>query len=433
MDRPNADESSFDVVDLIRQKRDGSTLSDDAIDWLIDAYVKGSIADEQMSALLMAIFFQGLTGGELAQWTSAMIASGERIDLSAVSRPTVDKHSTGGVGDKVSLILAPLVAACGAAVPQLSGRGLGHTGGTLDKLEAIPGFGSDLTTDELVAQLETVGCAICAAGADLVPADRKTYALRDVTGTVESIPLISASIMSKKIAEGTHSLVLDVKVGTGAFMTNVDQATELARAMVGLGVGHGLKVTALLTAMDTPLGHAVGNALEVEESVEVLSGGGPNDLVEVTLALAREMLALAGVEGPDPAQVLRDGFALDRYRAMIAAQGGDPEAPLPVAKHKKDVTADRSGYLARLDARGVGVASWRLGAGRQRKEDPVSPTAGVICLAKPGDAVEAGQSILELHADSEDRFGRALAALDGAIEITDQPPDQSPIVLRRIG
>jgi thymidine phosphorylase len=422
----------FDVVDLIRTKRDGAALSAEAIDWLIDAYVKGLVADEQMSALLMAVFFRGMTSDELSRWTSAMIASGERIDLSRVSRPTVDKHSTGGVGDKVSLILAPLVAACGAAVPQLSGRGLGHTGGTLDKLEAIPGFRSALTVDELVAQLETVGCAICAAGENLVPADRKLYALRDVTGTVESIPLISASIMSKKIAEGTRSLVLDVKVGTGAFMADVEQATDLAETMVGLGRAHGLTVSALLTAMDTPLGDAVGNALEVEESLAVLSGGGPNDLVEVTLALAKEMLSLAGITGADPAQLLRDGSALDRYRAMIAAQGGDPDAPLPVAKLSRPVTAERSGYLARLDARGVGVASWRLGAGRQRKEDPVSPTAGVLLFAKPGDQVNKGDTLLELYADDEDRFDRALAALEGAVEIADDPPPPESLVLGRI-
>jgi thymidine phosphorylase len=433
MVRPSAEPSRFDVVDLIRQKRDGSTLTAGGIDWLIDGYVSGSIADEQMSALLMAIFFRGMTDDELAEWTAAMIASGERIDLSAVSRPTVDKHSTGGVGDKVSLILAPLVAACGAAVPQLSGRGLGHTGGTLDKLEAIPGFRSQLTADELIAQLEAVGCAICAAGEGLVPADRKMYALRDVTGTVESIPLISASIMSKKIAEGTHSLVLDVKVGTGAFMADIEHATQLAEAMVKLGKAHGLNVTALLTAMDTPLGNAVGNALEVEESVAVLSGGGPDDLLEVTLALASAMLKLAGIEGVDPAKVLSDGFALDRYRQMIAAQGGDPDASLPVARKTRNVVAERSGYLARLDARGVGVASWRLGAGRQRKEDPVSPTAGVLCLAKPGDAVTDGDTILELHADEEDRFDRALAALSGAIEIADEPPESQPFVLGRVG
>jgi thymidine phosphorylase len=432
---PSSKEPSpgFDVIDLIRQKRDGSTLSSQAIDWLIKAYVRGSIADEQMSALLMAIFFQGLTREELAEWTAAMIASGERIDLSGVSLPTVDKHSTGGVGDKVSLILAPLVAACGAAVPQLSGRGLGHTGGTLDKLESIPGFRATLSSDELVAQLESVGCAICAAGEGLVPADRKLYALRDVTGTVESIPLISASIMSKKIAEGTRSLVLDVKVGSGAFMSDIERATELAATMVALGTSHQLNVTALLTAMDTPLGNAVGNALEVEESVEVLSGGGPDDLVEVTLALASAMLSLAGIEGTDPAKVLRDGFALDKYRAMIAAQGGDPDAPLPVARQKRPVVATRSGYLARLDARGVGVASWRLGAGRQRKEDRVSPTAGVVIRAKPGDAVTVGDTILELRADSEDRFERALAALSGAIEIADEPPEKTPFVLARVG
>lgn len=425
----SSDSPRFDVVDLIRRKRDGGALSSESIDWLIDAYVRGAIADEQMSALLMAIFFRGMSDVELSKWTAAMIASGERIDLSKISRPTVDKHSTGGVGDKVSLILAPLVAACGVAVPQLSGRGLGHTGGTLDKLDSIPGFRSDLSVGELVAQLESIGCVICAAGPELVPADRKMYALRDVTGTVESIPLISASIMSKKIAEGTHGLVLDVKVGSGAFMADVDQATSLAQSMVTLGKAHGLDVVALLTSMDTPLGNAVGNALEVEESVAVLSGGGPDDLVEVTLELARTMLSLAGVKDKDPGQILRDGYALDRYRQMIAAQGGDPDARLPVAAVQRPVLAERSGYLTRLDALGVGVASWRLGAGRARKEDPVSPAAGVVCRAKPGDEVSAGDPILELRTDDEARIDRAVAALEGAIEIGDQPPEpQAPVL-----
>jgi thymidine phosphorylase len=431
MDGSSPDASRFDVVDLIREKRDGVTLSSEAIDWLIGAYVNGSIADEQMSALLMAIYFRGMDDAELSTWTSAMIASGERIDLSPLSRPSVDKHSTGGVGDKVSLILAPLVAACGAAVPQLSGRGLAHTGGTLDKLEAIPGFNSSLSAEQFVAQLEEVGCAICAAGSGLVPADRKLYALRDVTGTVESIPLISASIMSKKIAEGTRSLVLDVKVGSGAFMADLDAASELARTMVSLGKDHGVKVSALLTAMDSPLGRAVGNAVEVEESLVVLSGGGPDDLVEVTLALAREMLALAGIDA-DPADALRNGFALDKYREMVRAQGGDPDAELPTASHIRTVTADRSGYLARLDARGVGVCSWRLGAGRARKEDPVSAAAGVLCVAKPGDQVSPGDVLLELRTDADERFAHAIKALDGAVVITDEPPEPKSLILGRI-
>jgi thymidine phosphorylase len=424
-----------DVVDLIRAKRDGQVLADGEIRWLIDAYTSGEIADEQMSALLMAIYFRGLDPAELRSWTASMIDSGERLDLSAVPEPTVDKHSTGGVGDKVSLVLAPLVASCGAAVPQLSGRGLGHTGGTLDKLESIPGWRAELSTAELISVLRTAGCVICAAGQGLAPADRRLYALRDVTGTVESIPLIASSIMSKKIAEGTAALVLDVKVGTGAFMRDIGDARRLAQTMVTLGAEHGVRTTALLTRMDTPLGLAVGNAVEVEEAVATLAGGGPPDLAEVTLALAVEMLALAGLApvSGGPAAALADGRALDRYRAMIRAQGGDPDAPLPRAAHAELVTAAESGWLRRLDARGVGVAAWRLGAGRARKEDPVSAAAGVICLAKPGDRVERGQPLLELRGDTGSRFASARDALAGAIEIGPRPPDAGPLILERIG
>jgi thymidine phosphorylase len=424
-----------DVVDLIRAKRDGQVLADSEIRWLIDAYTSGEIADEQMSALLMAIYFRGLDPAELRSWTASMIDSGERLDLSAVPAPTVDKHSTGGVGDKVSLVLAPLVASCGAAVPQLSGRGLGHTGGTLDKLESIPGWRAELSTAELISVLRTAGCVICAAGQGLAPADRRLYALRDVTGTVESIPLIASSIMSKKIAEGTGALVLDVKVGTGAFMRDIGDARLLAQTMVTLGAEHGVRTTALLTRMDTPLGLAVGNAVEVEEAVTTLAGGGPPDLAEVTLALAAEMLALAGLApvSAAPAAALADGQALDRYRAMIRAQGGDPDAPLPRAAHAELVTAAESGWLRRLDARGVGVAAWRLGAGRARKEDPVSAAAGVICLAKPGDRVERGQPLLELRGDTGSRFASARDALAGAIEIGPRPPDAGPLILERIG
>ena len=422
----------MDMVNLICSKRDGRELTDAEIDWVIDAYVAGRVADEQVAALLMAIFWRGLSVAELSRWTAAIIASGERMDLAGLSRPTVDKHSTGGVGDKVSLILAPLVAACGAAVPQLSGRGLGHTGGTLDKLEAIPGWRSDLSNNEMLAQLETVGCVICAAGAGLAPADRKLYALRDVTGTVESIPLIAGSIMSKKIAEGTQSLVLDVKVGSGAFMTDRHRATELARTMVRLGRDHGLKVKAVLSAMDTPLGWAVGNALEVAESVEVLSGGDNSaDLVELTLALAREMLDLAGIRA-DPAVALRDGSALERYRAMVVAQGGDPDAPLPRAARVELVTANSSGIIGRLDARAVGVATWRLGAGRARKEDLVSATAGVVCRVKPGEEVMEGQPLLELHTDEPERLDWARDVLKDAIEIVDEPQAPTPVVLEVI-
>ncbi len=423
---------AHDIVDVIRTKRDGGTLSDAEIDWTIASYTEGAVADEQVSALLMAIFLRGMSPAELSRWTEAILSSGERIDLSGLTRPTVDKHSTGGVGDKVSLVLAPLVAACGAAVPQLSGRGLGHTGGTLDKLEAIPGFRSTLTVDQVRAQLERVGCVICAAGPGLAPADRKLYALRDVTGTVESIPLIAASIMSKKIAEGTSSLVLDVKVGSGAFMTDREAAAELARTMVALGRDHGLDVVALLTAMDTPLGATAGNALEVAEAIEVLAGGGPADLLAVTLALAREMLGLAGIDA-DPAAALRDGSALACWREMVAAQGGDPDAELPRARLVETVRADRSGYVTRLDARAVGVAAWRLGAGRARKEDPVSATAGVVCRAKPGDEVRVGDVVLELHGDDPARFDRARAALAGAVELADAPGPTADVVYERIG
>ena len=424
-----------DAVSLIQAKRDGGTLGDDEIRWLFGAYARNEVADEQMSALLMAIYFQGLDARELRTWTAAMIDSGDRLDLSSLTRPTVDKHSTGGVGDKVSLILAPLVAACGAAVPQLSGRGLGHTGGTLDKLEAIRGFNVSLTPDQTVDVLRTVGCVICAAGAGLAPADRRLYALRDVTGTVESIPLIASSIMSKKIAEGTSALVLDVKVGTGAFMKNLEKARQLAQTMVALGQEHNVTTAALLTSMDTPLGRAVGNAVEVEESVQALQGNGPEDLMRVTFALAREMLALAGIEA-DPAEAIASGRALDAYNAMVRAQGGDPDAPLPQAPHTKPALhAPNAGWLTGLDALKVGVAAWRLGAGRARKEDPVSAAAGIICLAKPGDKVEQGQPVLELRADDEDRFDQAIRALDGAMTISDQqpPPPEDPVIERIVG
>jgi thymidine phosphorylase len=420
------------AVELIRAKRDGVPLSGHDIDWVIGAYLRGEVAEEQMSALLMAIYFRGLEPAELRAWTGAMIDSGARLDLSGAGRPTVDKHSTGGVGDKVSLVLAPLVAACGAAVPQLSGRGLGHTGGTLDKLESIPGWRAALSNDEMLGVLRRAGCVICAAGTGLVPADRRLYALRDVTGTVESVPLIASSIMSKKIAEGTSALVLDVKVGSGAFMRREEDARLLAQTMVALGTEYGVRTTALLTRMDIPLGRAVGNAVEVEESVATLAGHGPPDLVEVVLALARQMLRLAGVDG-DPEAALADGRALARYRDMIAAQGGDPDAPLPVAPRTRSLAAPATGWLQRLDARAVGNAAWRLGAGRARKEDPVSAAAGVLCLAKPGDWVEEGQPLLELRADDESRFGAALAALGDATAIGPDRPLLPGLVIGQVG
>ena len=381
-----------DAVEVISAKRDKGALSDSQIDWVIDAYTRGDVADEQMSALAMAILLNGMDRREIARWTGAMIASGERMDFSSLSRPTADKHSTGGVGDKITLPLAPLVAACGVAVPQLSGRGLGHTGGTLDKLESIPGWRAALSNDEMLAQLESVGAVICAAGDGLAPADKKLYALRDVTGTVEAIPLIASSIMSKKIAEGTGALVLDVKVGTGAFMKDADSARELAETMVALGNDAGVHTVALLTDMSTPLGLTAGNALEVRESVEVLAGGGPADVVELTLALAREMLAGAGRDDVDPAEVLASGKAMDAWRAMIEAQDGDPSAALPVAKETHDVPAPATGVLTRLDAMAVGLAAWRLGAGRARKEDPVQAGAGVVWHARPGDRGARGRA-----------------------------------------
>jgi thymidine phosphorylase len=379
----------------------------------------------------MAIFFVGMEPDELARWTAAMIESGERMDLSSVGRPTVDKHSTGGVGDKVSLILSPLIASCGAAMPQLSGRGLGHTGGTLDKMESIPGWRAGLEPEEMLSMLRDVGAVICAAGQGLAPADRKLYALRDVTGTVESIPLIGSSIMSKKIAEGTGALVLDVKVGRGAFMKDVARAGELARTLVGLGRAHGVDTVALLTDMDTPLGRTAGNALEVTESVEVLGGGGPADVVEITVALARTMLELVGIDA-DPAEALKDGRAMDRWRAMVAAQGGDPDAELPVAREREVIRSPIDGYVTRLDALDVGIAAWRLGAGRARKEDAVSATAGVVCLAKPGDRVTTGQPVLELHSDDPARFAAALDVLAEAFEVGPEPPPTRPLIIEAI-
>jgi thymidine phosphorylase len=421
----------MDAIEVITTKRDAARLSDEQIRWFIAGYTEGRVRDEQASALLMAILLRGMEGGELATWTRAMIDSGERLDLSAVGKPTVDKHSTGGVGDKVSLVLAPLVAACGAAVPMLSGRGLGHTGGTLDKLEAIPGFTVDLSTERIVEILRDIGCVIVAAGASLAPADKKLYALRDVTGTVESIPLISSSIMSKKIAEGTDALVLDVKVGSGAFLPEIERARELAETMVGIGNANDVKTTAVLTAMDTPLGEAAGNGLEVTECVEVLEGRGPQDLVDVTLALADEMLRLVGIDA-DPRAALSSGTALETYRAMVRAQGGDPDAPIAQAKEIRTVDADRGGVLQRLDARAVGVAAWRLGAGREKLGDAVSPSAGVVCKAKPGDQVSAGDAVLELHTDDPERFERAFGALTGAFEIGEGAPETLPLVIDTI-
>jgi thymidine phosphorylase len=426
-------DARFDPVEVIRAKRDGGELTDAEIDWVIAAYTAGEVAEEQMSALAMAILFRGLSRRELSRWTQAMIDSGDRMDFSGLSRPTADKHSTGGVGDKVTLPLAPLVAACGVAVPQLSGRGLGHTGGTLDKLEAIPGWRATLSRAEMLAQLESVGAVICAAGSGLTPADKKLYALRDVTGTVESIPLIASSIMSKKIAEGTGALVLDVKVGSGAFMKTEADARTLAETMVALGRDAQLPSVALLTDMSTPLGRTAGNALEVAESVEVLAGGGPSDVVELTVALAREMLAAAGRDDRDPADALTSGAAMDVWRAMISAQGGDPDAALPKAREIEVVTVEADGVLERLDALAVGIAAWRLGAGRSRPGERVQATAGVEWHARPGDRVRTGQPLLTLHTDTPERIGWAREALAGAYAVGDLMPEPVPLVLDRIG
>ena len=426
---------TFAAVEIIAAKRDHHELSDAQIDWVVDAYTRGVVADEQMSALLMAILLNGMNAREISRWTDAMINSGERMSWSALTIPTVDKHSTGGVGDKITLPLAPLVAACGAAVPQLSGRGLGHTGGTLDKLEAIPGWRASLSNAEMLKVLQDVGAVICAAGAGLAPADKKLYALRDVTATVEAIPLIASSIMSKKIAEGTSALILDVKTGSGAFMSDPKRAEELARTMVSLGTRAGVKTRALVTAMDVPLGLTAGNALEVRESVEVLAGGGPSDVVELTVLLAREMLDAAGVKNAkDPAVALKDGSAMDKWRAMIAAQGGNPDAPLPVAREKQVVAAEKSGTISSMDALKVGVSAWRLGAGRERQGEKVQAGAGIEIHAKPGEKIEAGAPLFTLHTDEPERFARAHEALHGAVVISTDGfvAPRLPLVVTRI-
>lgn len=435
---PSDPSEPFDAVDIIAAKRDHRRLTDTQIDWVIDAYTHGVVAEEQMAALAMAVYLNGLDRAETSRWTAAMVNSGTTLDFSDLGKTTTDKHSTGGVGDKITLALTPLVASFGVAVPQLSGRGLGHTGGTLDKLESISGWSAQLTPAQMRAVMYRVGGVICAAGADLAPADRRLYALRDVTGTVESVPLIASSIMSKKIAEGTSSLVLDVKVGSGAFMKTREDARLLAETMVAIGQDAGLRTTALLTDMSRPLGRTIGNALEVREAVEVLAGGGPADVVELTVALAREMLTLAGLPDADPATALADGSAMDSWRAMIAAQGGDPDAALPTASCTHHVVADRDGYLVRADALGFGVASWRLGAGRARKEDPVQAAAGIELPVVVGEPVRAGQTLFTLHTDDPARFDRALASLDGTWEVA--PGDsgaaqaaRESVILERIG
>jgi thymidine phosphorylase len=428
--------SHLDAPTVIRTKRDGGVLSDAAIDWVIDGYTHGRVADAQMSALLMAIFLRGMTPAEIARWTAAMVGSGERFDftdLRRAGRPLalVDKHSTGGVGDKITIPLVPIVMACGGAVPQAAGRGLGHTGGTLDKLEAIPGFTAELSKDRIRQQLSDIGAAIFAAG-DLAPADRKIYALRDVTGTTESLPLIASSIMSKKLAEGARSLVLDVKVGRGAFLKTEAESRELARTMVDLGIAYGVPTRALLTDMDRPLGRAVGNAIEVAESLDVLAGGGPDDVVTLTVALAREMLDVAGVDGVDPADTLTDGTAMDCFRQLIAAQGGDPEAPLPMGAHTETVVATRGGVMGDINAMSVAMAVWRLGAGRAQPGDPVQAGAGLYLHRRSGEPVAAGETLFTLYTETPERLPSALAELDGGWSVDDAPPAQRPVVLDRV-
>jgi len=426
----------LDAPSIIRTKRDGGALSDAAIDWVIDGYTHGRVADAQMSALLMAIFLRGMTAAEITRWTAAMVDSGERFDFTDLrrdSRPLalVDKHSTGGVGDKITIPLVPVILACGGAVPQAAGRGLGHTGGTLDKLEAIPGFTAELSKNSIRQQLSDIGAAIFAAG-DLAPADRKIYALRDVTGTTESLPLIASSIMSKKLAEGARSLVLDVKVGRGAFLKTEAESRELARTMVDLGIAYGVPTRALLTDMDRPLGRAVGNAIEVAESLDVLAGGGPDDVVALTVALAREMLEVAGVDGVDPAQTLVDGTAMDCFRRLIAAQGGDPEAPLPMGAHTETVVASRSGVMGDINAMSVAMAVWRLGAGRAQPGDPVQAGAGLYLHRRSGEPVAAGETLFTLYTETPERLPSALAELDGGWSVDDAAPPQRPVVLDRI-
>jgi len=419
-------EFAFDAPTVIRTKRDGGRLPDAAIDWVIDAYTKGRVADEQMSALLMAIVWRGMDRGEIARWTAAMLASGERLDFSDLPLRTVDKHSTGGVGDKITIPLVPVVVACGAAVPHASGRGLGHTGGTLDKLESIAGFTAKLSNRRVRDQLREVGAAIFAAG-ELVPADAKLYALRDITATVESLPLIASSVMSKKLAAGAGALVLDVKVGSGALMTSQAKSRELADTMVELGAAHGVPTHALLTDMNRPLGATVGNALEVAESLEVLAGGGPPDVVELTLRMAAEMLETAGIDDRDPAQTLRDGTAMDRFRRLVAAQGGDLSVPLPIGSCTETVTAGRGGTMGDIDAMAVGLATWRLGAGRSRPGEPVQPGAGIRIHRRPGEPVAAGEPLFTLYTDTAERFGAAMAELDGGFSVGDAPPVPSPL------
>jgi pyrimidine-nucleoside phosphorylase len=431
------------AVDIIVKKREGGALSRDEIDLFVSGVTRGTLPDYQASALLMAIVWRGMTPQETAWLTDAMVHSGSRVNLAAIPGVKVDKHSTGGVGDKTSLILAPLVAACGAPVPMMSGRGLGHTGGTLDKLEAIPGFRVDLSLEEMAAALARVGCVMIGQTREIAPADKTLYALRDVTGTVESIPLISASIMSKKIAEGIDALVLDVKTGSGAFMKTEADSRRLAESLVSIGRASGVKTEAVITAMETPLGRAVGNALEVIECLEVLNGRGPADLIEVSVALAARMLVLAGVAADrvDGERRIRaaiaSGAGLDRFRRIVEAQGGDPHvvddyARLPAAPARHVMPADRTGIVTRIDAELIGRASVALGAGRNRIEDRIDPAVGILVAAKPGDAVHLGDPVLEIHYRDRTHLDGALALAGRAIAIGDARTAAMPLILGEV-
>jgi pyrimidine-nucleoside phosphorylase len=421
--------------EVIRRKRDGERLADAEIRFFIDGVTSGGIPDYQAAAMLMAVYFRGLDAGELAAWADAMLRSGDVLALPGVSAPKVDKHSTGGVGDKISLPLAPAVAACGVAVPMVSGRGLGHTGGTLDKLESIPGFRVDLPAEVFADQVARIGACLVGQTDRIAPADRKLYALRDVTATVESIPLIASSIMSKKLAEGIDALVLDCKVGSGAFMKTLDDARALARTIVGIGRAAGKRASALLTDMSQPIGRAVGNALEVEESIAVLRGGGPADTRALTVALGAEMLALAGVPGGEAriAAVLDDGRALEKFREIVRAQGGDPRvcddprAVLERAPSETPVPARRAGRIAAIDAEAVGTAVVVLGGGRRRKEDRIDPAVGVTVLVRLGDEVREGEPLAVVHHRGDPSAAAALVA--GAYRIEDEAPAPPPLVL----
>ncbi|MBS1195943.1 MAG: pyrimidine-nucleoside phosphorylase [Actinobacteria bacterium] len=429
----------MNTIEIIQRKRDGGALSADEIGWVITEYTADRLPDYQMSALLMAIFKAGLDGEELAAWVDAMLHSGDTLDFSHVAAPKVDKHSTGGVGDKVSIALGPMAAACGVAVPMMSGRALGHTGGTLDKLETIPGFRTALDPPEFREILARTNLVLAGQSETLVPADRRLYALRDATGTVESIPLISSSIMSKKLAEGLDALVLDVKVGRGAFIKDPGQARVLAETMVGIGASHGVPVRAVLTDMSQPLGREVGNACEVAEAVEVLRGKGPADLVEVTYRLCEEML-LAGGVSTDRAvararleRAVASGAALAKLAEVVEAQGGDPAvihdpSLLARAPEEHTVTAPLSGYLARADALDIGVAGVRLGAGRERKEDPIDPGVGITVLAKVGDPVEADQPLARLAWADPGRLAQALPLVERAFAISKEPVAPPPLI-----